>query len=85
MRVAEIIMIRWMCGHMRHDKIRNDVIRDKIEVASIENKIRKARLRWFSHIKRRRMDAPMKRCEKIDLPNYRRSRGRSKKSLEQNY
>jgi len=26
------------------------------------------------------MDAPVRRCEKFDRPNYRRSRGRPKKS-----
>jgi len=50
MRVVEMGMIRWMCGHTRLDKIKNEVIRGKIGVAPIEGKIREARLRWFSHI-----------------------------------
>jgi len=79
MRVAEMRMIRWMCGHKRLDKISNELIRGKIEVASIKDKIREDRLRWFGHI-RRRTDAPVKRCEKNDRPDYRRSRGRLKKS-----
>ena len=29
MRVAEMRMICWMCGHTRLDKIRNEVIRGK--------------------------------------------------------
>jgi len=49
-------------------------------VASIEDKIRETRLRWFGHIRRRSMDAPVKRCEKLDYPDYRRSRGRPKKT-----
>ena len=57
MRVAEMRMIRWMCRHMRFDKIRNQVIRGKIGVASIEDNMREARLRWFGYI-RRSMDAP---------------------------
>jgi len=81
MRVAEIKIIRWMCGHTRLDKIRNEVIIGKIEVTSIENKMRgDARLRWFGHRNRKSMDAPVKRCERIVRPNCRRSRGRSKKS-----
>jgi len=56
------------------------VIRGKIKVASIEDKIREARLHWFGHIRRRSMDAPVRRCEKFDRPDYRRSRGRPKKS-----
>ena len=80
MRVVKMRMIRWICGYTRLDRIRNEVIRDKIGVTSIENKIREARLRWFGHIRRRNMDAPVRRCERIDRPEYRRSRGRPKKS-----
>jgi len=38
-------MIRWMCGCTRFDKIGNGVIRRKIEVGPIEDKIRDARLK----------------------------------------
>ena len=65
---------------MRLDKIRNEVIKGRIGVASIEDKMKEARLLWFGHIRRRNMDAPVRRCEMIVHPNYRRSRGRSKKS-----
>jgi len=80
MRVAEMRMIRWICGHMRLDKIRNEVIRGKIGVVSIEDKIREVRLRWFGHLKGRSGDAPVRRCETIECLDYRRSRGRPKKS-----
>ena len=73
-------MIRWICGYTRLDKIRNEVIRGKIGVASIEDKMREARLRWFGHIRRRSRSAPVRRCEMIEYPEYRRSRGRPKKS-----
>ncbi|XP_070039652.1 uncharacterized protein [Nicotiana tomentosiformis] len=36
LRVAKIKMLRWMCGHTRRDKIRNEYIRDKVGVAPIE-------------------------------------------------
>ena len=80
MRVAEMRMIRWICGHTRLDKIRNEVIKDKIGVASIEDKMRETRLRWFGHVRRRPMDAPVRRCETIECLNYKRSGGRPKKS-----
>ena len=73
-------IIRWICGHTRLDKIKNEVIRDEIGVASIEDKIREIHLRWFGNIKRRSMDAPVRRCEKLDRPDYRSSRGRPQKS-----
>ncbi|KAG5601412.1 hypothetical protein H5410_032782 [Solanum commersonii] len=52
MHVAEMRMLRWMCGHTRSDKIRNEVIREKVGVASMVDKLREARLRWFGHVKR---------------------------------
>ncbi|XP_070029668.1 uncharacterized protein [Nicotiana sylvestris] len=42
MKVAEMRMLRWMCGHTRLDKIRNEVIRDKVDVAPIQDKMREA-------------------------------------------
>ncbi|KAK4353468.1 hypothetical protein RND71_028986 [Anisodus tanguticus] len=72
-------MLRWMCGHTRRDKIRNDDIRDKVGVASVEDKMREARLRWFGHVQRRDMDAPVRRCERLAMDGFRRGRGRPKK------
>jgi len=42
-------------------------------------KMREARLRWFGHVKRRCVYAPVKRCEKLDIMGSRRGRGRPKK------
>jgi len=50
--VAEMRMIRWMCGYTRLDKIRNVIFREKAEVAPIEEKMGETRLRWFEHVKR---------------------------------
>jgi len=54
-----------MCGHTRFDKIRNEVIRDKVEVTSIEDKIRETRLRRFGHI--RSVDASVRIRKKKSL------------------
>ncbi|XP_070034694.1 uncharacterized protein [Nicotiana tomentosiformis] len=45
MKVAVMRMLIWMCGHTRLDRIRNEVIRDKVGVAPIEENMREARLR----------------------------------------
>jgi len=42
--------------------------------------MRETRLRWFGPVKRRIIDAPMRRCETINLLEYRRGRGQPKKS-----
>nr|XP_009795786.1 PREDICTED: uncharacterized protein LOC104242434 [Nicotiana sylvestris] len=80
MKVAETRILRWMCGHNRLDRIRNEIIRDKVGVALMEAKMRKARLIWFGHVKRRSTDAPIRRCERLALGGGRRDRGRTKKS-----
>ncbi|XP_060189176.1 uncharacterized protein LOC132618126 isoform X2 [Lycium barbarum] len=74
MKVAEMRMLRWMCGHTRSDRIRNEDIRDKVGVASVEDKMREARLRWFGHMKRRDTDAPVRRCERLAMDGFRRGR-----------
>jgi len=76
-------MIRWMCGFTRFDRIRNGVIRSLAEVAPIEEKLRKTRLTWLGHVKRRSVAAPVRRCEMIVPPSGKRGRGRPKKSLEE--
>ncbi|KAF3684046.1 hypothetical protein FXO38_00469 [Capsicum annuum] len=60
-------------------RVRNEIIREKVGVASVDDKMREGRLRWFGHVMRRGTDAPVRRCERLDLDGFRRSRGRSKK------
>ena len=74
--VAEMRMVRWMCGSTRLDRIRNEVFRGLTEVAPIEEKMRESRLRWFGHVKRRSMTVPVRRCEMINPPCGKRGRGR---------
>ncbi|KAM1503592.1 hypothetical protein ACFXTO_028813 [Malus domestica] len=45
MGVAEMRMLRGMCGHTRNDKIENEDIRGKVGVAEIEGNMRENRLR----------------------------------------
>ena len=37
--VVEMKIIRWMCGFARFDRIRNKVVREKVIVAPIEDKM----------------------------------------------
>ncbi|KAM3234823.1 hypothetical protein P3L10_014859 [Capsicum annuum] len=78
-QLQEMRMLRWMCGLTRGDRVRNETIREKVGVTSVECKMREARLRWFGHVKRRGMDAPVRGCERLALDGFRRSRGRPKK------
>ncbi|KAK4379657.1 hypothetical protein RND71_001519 [Anisodus tanguticus] len=72
-------MLRWICEHTRRDRIRNEDIRDKVRVASVEDKLWEARLRWFGHVQRRDTDTPVRRCERLAMDWFRRGRGRPKK------
>ncbi|XP_019256459.1 PREDICTED: uncharacterized protein LOC109234870 [Nicotiana attenuata] len=67
-------MLRWMCGHTRLDRIRSEVIRDKVGVAPVEAKMREVRLRLFGHVKRRSAEASIRRCERLALGGVRRGR-----------
>ena len=69
-----------MFGYTRADSIRNVVIGDKVGVTPIEDKMREAGLQGFGHI-RKSMDALLRSCENVDLPWYRRGRGRPRNSL----
>ena len=71
-----------MCGYTRMDKISNEVIKDLVKVTHIEDKMRESRLRWFSHVKKSE-DALVRRCEKVNIPEGKRKRGRPKKNLDE--
>ncbi|XP_070016044.1 uncharacterized protein [Nicotiana sylvestris] len=45
MKLVEMRMLRWMRGYTRLDKIRNEDIRERVGVAPVDDKMRKARLR----------------------------------------
>ncbi|XP_068233602.1 uncharacterized protein [Palaemon carinicauda] len=51
--VAELRMLRWMCGVTRRDKIRNEVITGTTGVTKLSDKIQVSRLRCYGHIMRR--------------------------------
>ena len=51
--VAEMRMLRWMCGVTRLDKIRNERIRGKTKVGEITKKIKEMRLKWYGLVMRR--------------------------------
>ncbi|KAL6557565.1 hypothetical protein OROMI_017915 [Orobanche minor] len=80
MNVAEMRMLRWMCGHTKKDRLRNEMIREKVIVASIEDKMMENRLRWFGHVRRRPVDTPVRRLEGWGTSNIVKGRGRPKRT-----
>jgi hypothetical protein len=44
MSVAKMWMLHWICGYIRRDRIRNDDIREKLDVVLIQEKLIQCRL-----------------------------------------
>ena len=76
--VAEMRMLRWICGHTRRDRVRNDDICDRLGVAPIEEKLVQHRLRWFGHVQRRPPEAPVHSGILSLDSNVKRRRGKPK-------
>lgn len=61
MRVAGMLIMRWMSDKTFKDRIPNNIIRAQLEVTPIEEKIQENRIHWFGHIQRRFSDVILKR------------------------
>ncbi|CAO2842404.1 unnamed protein product [Amaranthus hypochondriacus] len=75
-------MLRWMCGKIMLDRIRNQEFRETLRVTPISAKMRENRLRWFGDVQRKTHDAPVRRIECI-IVEGKRSRGRPKRTWEE--
>ena len=70
-----------MCGHTIKDRIRNEHIRERVEVAPIAEKMVESRLRWFEHVQRRELDEPVRIVDQMTWSPHKRGRGRPKRTL----
>jgi hypothetical protein len=50
-------MLRWSCEHTRTDRVRNDNIRERLEVTPVEEKL--VQHHWFGHMQRRSAKTPI--------------------------
>lgn len=64
----------WVCDH-RQDKIKNEVIPDKVGVTPIELKMHESRLRWFVHINKKAPNAIVRRWERLITKGFQRRKG----------
>jgi hypothetical protein len=81
--VAEMRMLRWICGHTRLDRVRNDDICDRLGVTPIEENLIQHRLRWFVHVHWRPPEASVHRSIIRRDNNVKRGRGRPNLTWEE--
>jgi hypothetical protein len=74
--VAEVRMLRWICGHTRRDRVRNNDMRERLGVAPVKEKLIQHRLRWFGHMQRSPAEAPIRNGVIRRTGNKKRDRGR---------
>jgi hypothetical protein len=76
-------MLRWICGNTRRDRVQNDDIRERLGVTPVEEKPMQHRLRWFGHIQRRPVEAPVRSGVIRRSDNEKRGRGRPNLTYEE--
>jgi hypothetical protein len=81
--VAEMRMLRWICGHTRRDRVQNDDIHEGLGVAPVEEKLMQHRLRWFGHMQRRPTETPIRNGVIRQTDNKKRGRGRPNLTWEE--
>ena len=78
LEVAEMRMLRWMCGVTKLDKIRNERIRGTTKVGGITKKVQERRLKWYGQVMRREEHYVGRRAL-VMIVQGRRKRGRPKR------
>lgn len=78
LHVMEMRMLRWCLGLTRLDHVRNDVVRSRMGVAPIIEKMREGRMRWYGHVMRSCENSVAKAAMTM-RPLGERPRGRPKK------
>jgi hypothetical protein len=76
-------MLRCIYGHTRRDRVRNDDIRERLEVTPVEEKLVQHRLRWFGHMQRRPAETPIRNGIIRRTSNKKRGRGRPNLTWEE--
>jgi hypothetical protein len=80
--VAEMRMLRWICGNTKRDRVQNDDIRERLGVTLVKKKLVQHRLRWFGHIQRKPAEAPVHSRVIRRSDNEKRGRGRPNMTCE---
>lgn len=74
-------MLRSMNGKTRRNRIRNDIIRERVRVTPTIEKLVGNILRQFRHVDRRYIDAIIKRIDQMNENRVKKSRIKPKKII----
>ena len=72
-------MLRYMAGVTWRDGLRSEEVAERCGVETLDVLLRRRRLRWFGHVKRRGQEEPLGRILDLEVDG-RRPRGRPRKS-----
>jgi len=72
-----------MCDKTKHDRIRNDNIRERVGITPIIEKMAETRLRWFGYVERRHLDFVVRRVNQTESSQTTRGRGRPRKPIRE--
>ena len=75
----ERMMLRWVCGVTLRNKIASENLLKHLNIESVNDFVRRGRLRWFGHVERKFDDDWVKRCQKLEVEG-KVGRGRSRKT-----
>ena len=79
LEVAEIRMLRWMCGDTKLDKTRHERIRGTTKVGEITKKVQERRLKWYVNMMRREEHYVGRRA--MEMKEYLREDGWTKQRM----
>ena len=66
--VAEMMMLKWMSGVTKMNRIRNERIRGTTKVGEISKKVQESRLKWYGHVSRREDEYVGKSVMGMEVP-----------------
>ena len=52
----ENVILRWLCGVTLRDKVPKAELRRRLGIEGVVEVMRRGRLRWFKHVKRKEVD-----------------------------
>lgn len=76
-------VLYWMYDMTRHNRIKNDNIKESVGVTSIVEKMIENRFKWFEHAKIRLIDYVVRRVNYMEISQTTIGRGRHRKIMRE--